>query len=218
MDPWILIIAFLVVLILLYAAFFYLASLVREGSSFRIWLSYLGPRIRSRLSLYMPTRATEPNQRSLYPKNLAPPKPEPATPAPSPTATKSANQPARPARKKSAPRADLPAMAGPSSKPFSRQAAKQAAAERRRVWIKYLDGGRTPVVDKLEIYQTTIDGNLLAWFCSKRKCETFLRRQIVAWQLLNETFERSDQVTRWARREARLGLPKRLYRLLKKDY
>ncbi|MBM4134165.1 MAG: hypothetical protein FJ245_10385 [Nitrospira sp.] len=217
MDPWILIIAFLVVLILLYAAFFYLASLVREGSPFRIWLSYLGPRIRSRLSLYVPTRATESNQRSLYPKNLESPEPEPAKAAPPPSAIKPAKQPVRPTRTKSTSPPSPSAMASPSAKPFSRQTAKKAAAEQRRVWIKYLDGGRTPVEDKLEIYQTTIDGNLLAWFCSKRKYETFLRRRIVAWQLLNETFDRSNQIEQWARREAMLGLPKRLYRMLKTD-
>lgn len=215
MDSWILIFAFLVGLILLYAVYFYLASLVRQGSPFRIWLSYLGPRIRSRVGLYVPARATKPNQRSLYPKNLEPPKPEPA--APPRSAAKPAQQPVRPARKKSAQPASLPAMTAPSSTPFSRQVARRAAAERRRVWIKYLDRGKTTVVDKLEIYKTTIDGNLLAWFCSKRKCETFLRRRVVAWQLLAETFEHSDQVEQWARREAMLGLPKRLYWLLKKD-
>jgi hypothetical protein len=215
MDPWILIIASLVGLILLYAALFYLASLVRQGSPFRIWLSYLGPRIRSRLRLYVPTRATEPNQRSLYPKNLEPPKPEPAKPAPSPTATKPAKQPVRPVRKKSAPPARLPAMTAPSSEPLSRQIARQAAAERRRVWIKYLDEGREPVVDKLDIYKATIGGHLLAWFCMKRKRDTFPRHRIVAWQILDETFEHSDTLAQWARREAIFGIPARLARILK---
>jgi hypothetical protein len=165
--------------------------------------------------LYVPARATEPNQRSLYPKDLEPPKPEPAKSAPSPAATKPAKQPVRRVRKKSAPPTRLPAMTAPSSEPLSRQTARQAATERRRVWIKYLDEGRAPIVDKLDIYKATIDGHLLAWFCMKRKRDTFSRHRIVAWQILDETFERSDTLAQWARREAILGIPARLARILK---
>ena len=210
MNPWILIIASLIGLILLYAALFYLASLVRQGSPFRIWLSYLGPRIRSRLSLYVPARTTEPNQRSLYPKNLESPKPEAAKPAPSPAATKPAKQPVRPVRKKSVPPASLPAMTAPSSEPLSRQVARQAAAERRRLWVKYLDEGHRQTADKLDIYRVTIGGNLHAWFCLKRKRDTLRRGRIVAWQILDETYERSPSMEQWARWATLLGLSKRL--------
>ena len=210
MAPWILIIASLVGLILLYAALFYLTSLVRQGSPFRIWLSYLGPRIRSRLRLYMPARATEPSQRSLYPKNPEPSKPEPTKPARSSAAAKPAKQPVRRVRKKSAPPTRLPAMTAPSSEPLPRQIARQAAAERRRLWVKYLDEGRRQTVDKLDIYRITLGGNLHAWFCLKRKRDTLRRHRIVAWQVLDETYERSPSMEQWARWATLLGISKRL--------
>lgn len=213
MDPWLLIFLFIVALLLAYALAFYLGSLLNPGSPLRIRLAYLWARATNRLHNRQSSGGTESYRRTLYPtgqpagqESSAPSKPQeiPAQPKPE-------RQPAR----TNVPRPATGTV--PSAEPLSRHTVSQAIAERRRLWIKYLDGGRAPVTDKLEIYRTTIDGMLLAWLHSKRKCDAFPLRRIVAWQLLDETFERSEQVERWATREARLGLPKRLYHLWHPD-
>lgn len=214
MNPWVLILAAIAGLILLYALFFYLASIVQEGSPFRIWLSYLGPRIRSRLTLYIPRRNTEEYQRSLYPKDLpAPKEPDPPKP-PAPVAHPKKPAPTPTSRKPAPLPATLPAMTAPCSDPLPSQTARHAASEQRRLWVKYLNEGNQQVEDKLEIYRATVWGHLHVWFCYKRKRDTLPRDRIVAWQILNEHFERSPAMEQWARRASLTHFVKRFRHIL----
>ncbi|MDE3018155.1 MAG: hypothetical protein KGO52_03670 [Nitrospirota bacterium] len=210
MNPWVLILAALAGLILLYALFFYLASIVQQGSPFRIWLSYLGPRIRSRLTLYIPRRNTEEYQRSLYPKDLPVPK-DPDQPKPSAPVAHAKKPAPKPTIRKPVPLpATLTTMAAPRSGPLPSRIARQLADEQRRVWVKYLNEGQQQVEDKVEIYSATAWGHLHVWFCFKRKRDTLPRNRIVAWQILAEHFERSPAMEQWARRASLAHLVKRL--------
>lgn len=90
-------------------------------------------------------------------------------------------------------------MTAPSSTPFLRRYARQAARQRRRVWIKYREPHGELIERTVEIYQTTLTGHISGWCRAQRSRCTFRRDRILAWQLLNEPFKRSDGMEGWSR-------------------
>lgn len=96
-------------------------------------------------------------------------------------------------------RAPLRPMTAPSSAPFLRRYARQAARDRRRMWIKYREPSGEVIERTVEIYQTTVTGHISGWCRSQRSRSTFRRDRILAWQLLQEQFERSGGMQAWSR-------------------
>ncbi len=103
----------------------------------------------------------------------------------------------------------LQPMTAPNTGPFLLRYARQAAREQRLVWIRYrlVDG---PVVEGLvEIYHTTWTGQISGWCRLRRRRCAISIKQILAWQLLDERFERAPNMEQWARWKgwsARAGL------------
>lgn len=98
-------------------------------------------------------------------------------------------------------RAPLQPMTAPSAKPFLGRYARQAARDHRRVWIKYREPNGQVLESTVEIYHTTWTGHIVGWCRPQRSRRTFQRGRILAWQLLNEQFERSSDMERWSRWE-----------------
>jgi predicted DNA-binding transcriptional regulator YafY len=96
-------------------------------------------------------------------------------------------------------RAPLRPMTSPSTAPLLRRHARQAARDRRRMWIKYREPSGEVIERTVEIYHTTVTGHISGWCRSQRSRATFRRDRILAWQLLHEQFERSDGMQAWSR-------------------
>jgi len=96
-------------------------------------------------------------------------------------------------------RAPLPAMTAPGTGPFPRGYARRAVRERRRVWIRYRDPRGEVIERTVEIYRTSLTGHISGWCRAQRSRCTFRRDRILAWQLLNQTFTRSDEMQGWSR-------------------
>lgn len=90
-------------------------------------------------------------------------------------------------------------MTVPSTKPFPIHYAKQAAREQRLVWVKYQNPDGRVTEGQVEFYRVTWKGEILGW-CRTRRCRcTFKRDQVLAWQILDERFDRIRNMEHWAR-------------------
>ncbi|HEV8540191.1 MAG TPA: WYL domain-containing protein [Nitrospiraceae bacterium] len=95
-------------------------------------------------------------------------------------------------------RTPLQPMTTPSALPFLGRYARQAAREHRRVWIKYREPNGQVIESTVEIYHAIWSGHIRGW-CHPQRCRrTFRKDHILAWQFLNEQFERSAGMERWA--------------------
>jgi predicted DNA-binding transcriptional regulator YafY len=88
-----------------------------------------------------------------------------------------------------------------SSESFTFQEEKQAADERRRVWISYEDSYGDDSQRKIEIYNAQDDEYLFAWCCLRKGPRTFRRDRIKRWKKLDEQFEFDPLLERWFREE-----------------
>lgn len=95
----------------------------------------------------------------------------------------------------------LQPMTEPSTKPFLLRYARQAAKERRVLWIRYREPDGEVMEEKVEIYQTMWNGNISGWCRLQRRRSTFQQDRILAWQLLDERFERVANMEQWAQWE-----------------
>lgn len=92
----------------------------------------------------------------------------------------------------------LKPMTAPSVEPFLRRYARQAAREHRRVWLKYRYPDGQVSEGTVEIYHTTWSGHISGWCHTQHRRCTFRRDGILAWQLLDERFERSNTMELWS--------------------
>jgi hypothetical protein len=92
-------------------------------------------------------------------------------------------------------------MTAPSVEPFLLRYARQAAKERRVVWIRYVEPDKEVIEEKVEIYQTMWNGSISAWCDHQHSRCTFHRSKVLAWQLLDERFEQVPSMGRWAQWE-----------------
>ncbi len=92
----------------------------------------------------------------------------------------------------------LQPMTAPSVEPFLRRYAQQAAREHRRVWLKYRHPDGQVSEGTVEIYHTTWSGLIRGWCHTQNRRCTFRRGGILAWQLLDERFERSNNMEAWS--------------------
>lgn len=229
MEQWMWFVIIPLSLLLIYAIFFYLASMLQQGSLLRIRLSYFASSIREKLSTLtsrpkaapsMPIPPSEirspasPTMPSIpQPVSLKPAPPKPVAPKPAPLKPAIVKE----AVKKEAVKPEVrPSMTVPTTEPLSFQVAKQAAEERQRIWIKYRDEDHRETEEKIEIYRATIGGGLWVWCCLKRTRSTLRRNQIIAWRLLNERFERTPYLEQWARWGELSYLPSWLSKIFQK--
>lgn len=112
-------------------------------------------------------------------------------------------------KKKPAPFVDHPGRSGrprsepdrASSREFTFDLERQAAAEHRRVWIDYEDNYGDETERKIEIYNAQDDEHLFAWCCLRQGPRTFRRDRIKCWKVLNEQFDFNPLLERWFREE-----------------
>lgn len=79
------------------------------------------------------------------------------------------------------------------------------AKARKRLWIRYQDGGGGESSRKIEIYNAQEDDYIFAWCCLKQEPRTFRKDRIKAWKILDEQFEYNPLVELWWREEGSLG-------------
>ena len=98
-------------------------------------------------------------------------------------------------------RKPLQPMTAPSVGTFLQRYARQAAQEHRRVWVKYREPNGQVIESTVEIYPAIWSRHIRGW-CQPQRCRrTFRRDRILAWQLMDEQFTRSNGMERWSRWE-----------------
>lgn len=90
---------------------------------------------------------------------------------------------------KARPAPELAVMPESTSRFFTYQDERHAAAARQRLWMRYEDREGHVTERTVEIYHPENDEVIFAWCRLKREPRTFARRSIQRWQLLPERFE-----------------------------
>ncbi len=202
-DPWVLIGLSIVGLIAVYVVVFSLQRLIQEGSRLRIFTTYYTDYLKQRCTdLFSRRQSREPQMFTReIPKAAKPVKaPTPAASAaqPKPAVVTRAPVPSTP-RLKSATLESGPGFTASCDGPPPVDIVKLAMTVRHRLWVTYRNASDRQEQDKLDIYSVTRSGNLRVWFNNKKKRGSLVRKRIVSWQVLNESFEPSRNLSAWAR-------------------
>jgi len=96
--------------------------------------------------------------------------------------------------------ASLPFTTPSSKLPFL-DAIQEAAAQRRRVWLKYVDSESRITERKVEIYRPEDKIYLFAWCCLRNEPRTFKIGNILEWKVLDEHFEYNVLVDQYVQQQ-----------------
>lgn len=101
-------------------------------------------------------------------------------------------------------------MNEPTSRLLTYKDELKAYKSRQRLWIRYRDKNSNITERKVEIYNPEDDEVLYTWCCLKKEPRTFARRNIEAWQLLQERYEFDPVVAQYWEEEGTRDISEKL--------